>query len=177
MRERWPHGESDGDLSRLLAQRRLACREHAELGTSWSSQDLQCRLGHFTDRNLVCRQREERAATAARQGRGWSLRASGSGQGEGSGWGRGCEALAPAAEMQGRGRPSAPAAGGSRADIGSLREWDSEDWRRRVSDLAFFISFLSTGLSDICSSNCFTYIATWLHLPCTDYISFIFLFT
>ncbi|KAK1629991.1 hypothetical protein QYE76_004306 [Lolium multiflorum] len=27
--------------------------------------------------------------------------------------------------MQGRERPSAPAAGGSRADIGSLREWDS----------------------------------------------------
>jgi hypothetical protein len=35
-----PH-ESDGDLRRLLARRRLTCREHAEIGAFCSTQNLQ----------------------------------------------------------------------------------------------------------------------------------------
>jgi hypothetical protein len=107
-----PH-ESDGDLRRLLARRRLTCREHAEIGAFCSTQNLQRLPRLFGDRNLACRRREESAAAAGRQGRGWSWRADCTRRGRGG--------TLEAAGEAGEGRPS-------------LRRWGCRGWggpRRR----------------------------------------------
>jgi hypothetical protein len=150
-----PH-ESDGDLRRLLARRRLTCREHAEIGAFCSTQNLQRLPRLFGDRNLACRRREESAAAAGRQGRGWSWRADCTRRGRGGT----LEAAGEAGEgrpslrrwgCRGWGGPRCRRRGCSGAGRGGFRESGMLEWGLKVSDLCFFPFFSHDWV--ICSSN------------------------